>query len=556
MAKLRVGYIVDDGPQSEWVRDLVERSRSSAYYAIELLIVQQIPVVESGAIGKIVRHARRKGLIHLFESALFMALSRLEKASVMRQPRYEAHFRAHDLDAFAIPKLVVHPHASPSGLVYRYGAEDLAHIHAARLDVLVRGCRAILRGEILSVCPHGIVSFHHANNDVNRGGPPAFWEVYNREPSTGFVIQRLLDELDGGDVLMKGAISTSSLYVLNLVRLYRKAHVFMHKMLEDLGRTGRLPEPHRKLPYAYPLYTRPTLRHQSLYLARAASHVSGKIVNRLMGWTWRWGVAYQFVDDWRAAALWKSVAIDNPPHRFLADPFVAHKNGMSVCFVEDYDFRTQKGVITAFRIDRSGHKELGVALEEPFHLSYPYLFEADGTLFMCPETQASGEIRIYRCTDFPLKWRLHKILMRDVRAVDTNIFPHDGKWWMLTTIDTAGGIERSSELHLFHADSFDAEKWLAHPLNPIVFDSRRGRNGGMIHTQNGDLYRVFQAQGFDMYGESLGIAAITDLSQNSYHEEILTTIPPRFFPRIQGTHTLSFSGGLLAVDYVRREPAH
>ncbi len=555
MAKLRVGYIVDEGPQSEWVRDLIDRGRGSAYYAIELLIVQRVAQEKRGAIAKLVGHVRRRGLVHLVETVLFGALSRLERASVRRQPRYEAHFRTHDLDGFAVPKLVVHPNVSPGGLVYRYDAEDLMHIRAARLDVLVRGCGAILRGEILSVCPHGIVSFHHANNDVNRGGPPAFWEVYNREPSTGFVIQRLLDELDGGDVLLKGAISTSPFYVLNLVRLYRKAHVFMHKVLEDLGRSGRLPQAHRKLPYAYPLYTRPALWHQSRYLAGTVSRVSAKMVNRLMGWTWRWGVAYQFVDDWRAAALWKSVAIENPPHRFLADPFVVHKGGTSVCFVEDYDFRTAKGVITAFQIDRSGHKELGVALDEPFHLSYPYLFEACGALFMCPETQAAGDIRIYRCAGFPLKWRLHKVLMRDVRAVDTNIFAHDGKWWMLTSIDTAGGVERSSELHLFHADSFDADKWVAHPLNPIVFDSRRARNGGMIQTGDGHMYRVFQRQGFDMYGESLGVATITELSENSYQEEILTTIPPRFFPRIQGTHTLSFSGGLLAVDYVRREPA-
>ncbi len=556
MAKLRVGYIVDDGPQSEWVHDLIEKSRSSPYYTIELLIVQKVPVPRSGAIAKMVRHARTKGLVKLLEAALFLAISRIEKASVLRDPRYQEQFRAHALDTFVVPQLAVHPHVSPSGFVYRYAQEDLERVRAARLDVLLRGCGAILRGDILSACPHGVISFHHADNDVNRGGPPAFWEVYNREPSTGFVIQRLLDELDGGDVLMKGAISTSPLYMLNLARLYRKAHIFLHKTLEELGKTGHLPEPYRKLPYAYPLYTRPSLWHQSRYLTRTLSRVSRKTVSRLRGVTWRWGVAYQFVDDWRVAALWKSVRIQNPPHRFLADPFVFHKDGMSVCFVEDYDFRTAKGVITAFKVGRAGHEELGVALEEKFHLSYPYLFEAGGSLFMCPETQESGDIRIYQCTDFPLGWRLHKVLMTNVRAVDTNIFHHAGKWWMLTSFDTGDGGERSSELHLFHADAFDAGEWSAHPGNPIVFDSRRARNGGMIREEGGELYRVFQVQGFDMYGESLGIARITELSPHAYREEVITTIPPRFFPRIKGTHTLCFSGGLLAVDYVRQEPAH
>ena len=33
-------------------------------------------------------------------------------------------------------------------------------------------------------------------------------------------------------------------------------------------------------------------------------------------------------------------------------------------------------------------------LHEPFHLSFPYLFEHDGALFMCPETSENRDIRI------------------------------------------------------------------------------------------------------------------------------------------------------------------
>ena len=98
--------------------------------------------------------------------------------------------------------------------------------------MLLRGGSRILQREILNICKYGIISFHHANNDVNRGGPPAFWEVFNREPSTGFIIQRLFDELDGGDVLFKGAIRRSPLYLLNLIRLYRIAYIFMHKLFD------------------------------------------------------------------------------------------------------------------------------------------------------------------------------------------------------------------------------------------------------------------------------------------------------------------------------------
>ena len=85
----------------------------------------------------------------------------------------------------------VYPNISKSGFIYKYSKNDLEKIQDENLDVLVRGGSGILRGDILTLCKYGIISFHHGNNDINRGGPPGFWEVYNKEPSTGFIIQNL-----------------------------------------------------------------------------------------------------------------------------------------------------------------------------------------------------------------------------------------------------------------------------------------------------------------------------------------------------------------------------
>ena len=48
---------------------------------------------------------------------------------------------------------------------------------------------------------------------------------------------------------------------------------------------------------------------------------------------------------------------------------------------------------------------------------------------MCPESSAAKDIRLYKCNNFPLDWKLEKILIQDIHAVDTNIFRLDGKWW-------------------------------------------------------------------------------------------------------------------------------
>jgi hypothetical protein len=142
--------------------------------------------------------------------------------------------------------------------------------------------------------------------------------------------------------------------------------------------------------------------------------------------------------------------------------------------------------------------------------------------------------------------------MRDVRAVDTTIFNYGDKWWMLTNIDSSNIGDYDSELHLFYSDKLDSSEWRPHRANPVVFDSMRGRNGGFIY-QDGSLYRVFQVQGFDMYGESMGVALVKDIRADCYVEEVILTIPARFFDDIIGTHTLSFHKGVLAIDFVKKQ---
>src|ERR1700760_1069192 len=553
MSKLRVGYILDDGEQPSNVHYLIEQSNLAQFYTIELLVLQKtFQTRPQSFLGRVSDRLKRRGIKQLIQRVLFRMKESAEKLLARRNQKYAGFFRQYSLDDIDIPKLYVEPLVSKSGFVFRYTPEDLEKIRHHQLDILVRGGSGILRGEILTVCPFGIVSFHHANNDVNRGGPAGFWEVFNREPSTGFILQRLTDELDGGDVLLKGSRPTSSYYMLNLVRLSLKANIFLHRFLEQLGESRTLPKIFKKVPYSYPLYRNPSVKDQLRYAWRTLVHLGRKKVRAVLGKTHRWGVAYQFVKDWRSSVLWRSSVIKNPPNRFLADPFVIYKNGSHICFVEDYDYSKGRGRISAYQITRDSCRGPGAALEEPFPLSYPFLFEDSGQLFMCPETAEAGDIRIYKCLDFPLKWQLHRILKSGANAVDTSIFKYGDKWWMLTNIDSSASGDNSSELHVFYADTYDSEDWKAHPLNPVLFDSQRARNGGLL-LDGVDVYRVFQVQGFDLYGESMGIARITELTTETYSEEVECRIPAKFLGKLKGTHTFSYSAGLLAVDLVRIE---
>lgn len=46
---------------------------------------------------------------------------------------------------------------------------------------------------------------------------------------------------------------------------------------------------------------------------------------------------------------------------------------------------------------------LGLALDEPWHLSYPFVFTWRNSTYLLPEGAASGTLRLYSAVDYPLK---------------------------------------------------------------------------------------------------------------------------------------------------------
>ena len=55
---------------------------------------------------------------------------------------------------------------------------------------------------MLNASKNGIFSFHHGDNLLFRGGPPDFG-VYFSKPLTGFIIQKLTNVLDGGEIIFR-----------------------------------------------------------------------------------------------------------------------------------------------------------------------------------------------------------------------------------------------------------------------------------------------------------------------------------------------------------------
>ena len=124
--------------------------------------------------------------------------------------------------------------------VDRFRPEDVQRVRDAHPDVMLRFGFRIVKGDILGVAPlHGMWSLHHDDNRSYRGGPALFWEIYERNPESGTILQILTDALDGGKVLYRSIAATNfaSLYKNRRATSWKTAE-FMMRRLADLHRDG------------------------------------------------------------------------------------------------------------------------------------------------------------------------------------------------------------------------------------------------------------------------------------------------------------------------------
>ncbi|MGA2893153.1 MAG: hypothetical protein ABSE22_09805 [Xanthobacteraceae bacterium] len=506
-----------------------------------------------GQLTRLFRHGRRFGVLptlsRLFSKILFRGIVGLERIRLKKNVRHTDHFSSFDLLSVVSKNIAIAPIISKSGFVYRFSEPDIQRVKDLDCDILVRCGSGILKGGILSAARFGILSFHHADNRINRGIPAAFWEVYSRQETTGFTIQVLTEELDGGIVLMRGHLPTRSYFQLNEASVYERSNYYLKVLINGIVSRGTLPDALPSVPYSDRLYRYPNTWQTVTYALNQLSYRARNMANRLRGRDLRWGVAFLH-SVWRGAALWRGVEIRNPPFHFLADPFVVTKGGKSFCFMEDFDYMRGRGEIAVYELCEDRAVRAGVALSEAFHLSFPYIFEYQGQLFMCPETHKNRDIRIYRCHDFPLGWTLERVIMQNVSAGDTMIFERNGRWWMFTNIDPVDGDDHCSELSIFHAASPFGD-WTPHTNNPILVDASRARNAGLL--RDGEkLFRVSQGQGFDLYGRQALINEILELTESTYREDCVAQVTPHFKNDICGTHHMHSDGSITVFDYLRR----
>ena len=549
MSRLRIGFLIDNKHVDSHVYSLInEVKKDKFHFHAPLLISLTSNQPLSGNFGKILTLLKhKKKLFNFFRTSLSYFILKLEIKKLMKNPIYEEHGKQKGVDSLNLEIIKTEPIISKSGVVFRLQDKDIRSLKEYDIDLLIRCGGGILRGSILNCTKYGVLSFHHGDNRVNRGVPAGFWEVFNDEPSSGFVIQKLTEALDGGEVLFRGNIMTASYWQLNYANLCKKGNFFILKILKDLSDNNKLPLSESYIPYGNKLFRFPQTYQLIQYICKQLLRFINNKVLSFLNYRTTWSVSYLNHQSLNRP-LYQAETIKNPHGRFLADPFLFAHEGRTICFVEDFFYDDNRGKISAYELTNEGHSEIGVILEEDFHLSFPYIFEFEENIYMCPETNEKNEIRLYKCNNFPDSWSFYKTIIRDVSAADSLIFPYKEKWYLLTNICSSQIGDHNSELHLYFSDSPISDEWEPYRKNPVIFDSQKARNGGLFTYRN-EIFRVNQIHDKTHYGRAFGINKILEIDQDGYFEENIHKIFPNFYNNLNGTHHFSYNDSFLVFDH-------
>jgi hypothetical protein len=264
---------------------------------------------------------------------------------------------------------------------------------------------------------------------------------------------------------------------------------------------------------------------------------------------WNIGVVNQpitaFLREEKPRVRWLTPPAKN---RFHADPFaIGTKDGVHVLF-EDFDYRASKGRISAVLTGEQSAALPEVALEEPFHLSHPYVFEHDGGVYCIPETHAVGSVILYRADRFPTTWTRVSTLIDQFAGVDSTVIEHDGRWWLFATDQNDGW---NYKLKLWYAPDLTGP-WKPHALNPVKSDIRSARPAGTPFIHNGNLYRPAQDCSVT-YGGRITLNRIVKITTHEFEEEECGVIAPyRNGPYPDGVHTISAASNVTVIDGMRK----
>jgi hypothetical protein len=409
----------------------------------------------------------------------------------------------------------------------------------------------------------GVVSVHHGRVGDGEHGAPGVREVLDGTAEIHCTLLLWTPESDAPAVLLVSCVRTDRMSVAETAAHYYRnlTHLLASRVAAIIQEC------------AVPATAAPSVSEGERWrdgppgnfrTAAALGRMGALRIRRAVGARFEqedWALAVARIDE-RLTPLdfdprrpgWRPTLLLPPPGRIWADPFPIRRDGQLFVFFEEMARSTSVGHISLLELtERGGPRSVGPVLTAPYHLSYPFLFEWKGALFMLPETEENRTVEVYRCVSWPDSWTLEAVLLEDVSAADTTLVEAAGRWWMFTTMNPERDVDWDTNLYLFHA-SGPLGPWRPHRCNPVKSDVRSARSGGRLFWQGSRLIRPAQDCA-ERYGHALAFNEVVRLDVGGFQERVVGRMSP-WGRRMVGMHTVNQDEDVLLLDCRVRRGKH
>ena len=434
-----------------------------------------------------------------------------------------------------------------------FNPRDIETIKSYRPDFILRFGFNIIRGPVLEAARYGIWSFHHDDEMKYRGGPPAFWEIWRRDPVSAAILQRITEKLDSGIIVRKGYFRTiDHSYRANLEQLLEDSAgwpALVASLLAEGEEINTIPTVSQAKVLKVPGNLLMLFYLARLFINKIKFHSRELFCAEF----WHSGIIRKPAADLvfsGAPIPEKDIAWLPSPGRseYHADPSGFFDTGQLHLFFEDYDYKKMAAGISGYILDPSSgvFSEKKEILPGNPHLSYPFVFLNDNIVYCIPESSSENRIWLYRYDEAAGRMMKDHILLDGIDAVDPTLVSFENSWWLFFTLKSCS----NTHLHIYYSPELRGP-YLPHLQNPVKTDIRSARPAGRFFMHEGILYRPAQDCS-RTYGNKVVINKVIRLSAKSYREEVAGVIGPLTFGRFtKGFHTFNAAGPFTLFDAKR-----
>jgi hypothetical protein len=378
--KLEIGILIDKYDVPSWEYELIREIRDSEYSRLALIMLMD-------------NHLHDKGKKHGQGTSLFRLHQKIDHLAFMGKQNYAIKRDIGEL-VKDIPLIILK--TSQQIDIAGFDPDITTEIREYNLDIIIKIGYGPVKADLMNIPVYGLWSYSMINSDTEEADTTGYYEVIKKSPVTTSELVLWKGIQVKGKAITSVIESTCSYSIsLNRDKLFSRASLFVPRILKGIWIYGS--DFLEKIEQKYDKSSEGMIKQlpvpsflPSLFNLLNAGMIFLRQVLKKLIYTdsFNWVLLYMIGDtnDFSKNSFKDFSELKPSKDRFWADPFVISREGKFYVFVEEFIYSKNKGHISVLELDEKGQLlNSQKIIEQPYHMSYPFIFERDNVFYMIPE---------------------------------------------------------------------------------------------------------------------------------------------------------------------------